>query len=314
MAAHVRARSAAAQGMRALGCRPFVSAGTTCAHAIAMTSLELEQSRTSVAASKSARRPPVARDLAVRDYMISPIQTVAPDELLEAAAEPLSRNETSCLVVMEEGRVIGLLTRSDLVDEAGPAETTLLPCDPAPVATRMARGVVQVEAAASLVEACRTMIEREVHQVVVVEDGLPVGTLSRWDAIAAARDLRLELPIGDLTTPVSFIVGSEEPVSVARAFLEAADVSTVLVMDGRFPVGVFGKREAIRARDAAPGSAVGWAMNRAVLVLSADLPLHHAAAQMMATGAHLVVVVRDGLQAGVVTATNFTELFAAQGA
>jgi CBS domain-containing protein len=158
------------------------------------------------------------------------------------------------------------------------------------------------------------MIEREVHQVVVVEDGLPVGTLSRWDAIAAARDLRLELPIGDLTTPVSFIVGSEEPVSVARAFLEAADVSTVLVMDGRFPVGVFGKREAIRARDAAPGSAVGWAMNRAVLVLSADLPLHHAAAQMMATGAHLVVVVRDGLQAGVVTATNFTELFAAQGA
>lgn len=257
-----------------------------------------------------ARRATGGRELQVSSYMSSTIRTVGPDEPLEAAAEPLSRDGTSCLLVMEDGRAVGLLTRSDLVDEAGPAEETLLPPDPAPIASRMTRGVVQVEADASLAEACRTMIEREVHQVVVVEDGRPIGILSRWDAIAAARDLRLESPIGDLTTPVSFVVGSEEPLRVARAFLDAADVSTVLVMDGRFPVGVFGKREAIRARNAAPESAVGWAMNRAVLVVTADLPLHHAAAQMLATGAHLVVVLRDGLQAGVVTATDFAVLFA----
>ena len=257
-----------------------------------------------------ARRATGGRELQVSSYMSSTIRTVGPDEPLEAAAEPLSRDGTSCLLVMEDGRAVGLLTRSDLVDEAGPAEETLLPPDPAPIASRMTRGVVQVEADASLAEACRTMIEREVHQVVVVEDGRPIGILSRWDAIAAARDLRLESPIGDLTTPVSFVVGSEEPLRVARAFLDAADVSTVLVMDGRFPVGVFGKREAIRARNAAPESAVGWAMNRAVLVVAADLPLHHAAAQMLATGAHLVVVLRDGLQAGVVTATDFAVLFA----
>lgn len=279
-----------------------------------MTSFEPRESPTPPAAPQRSRHPSVLRNLPVRDYMSSPIRTVAPDEPLEAAAEPLSRDETSCLVVMEDGRVVGLLTRSDLVDEAGPAETTLLPCDPAPIASRMTRGVVQVEATASLCDACRTMIEREVHQVVVVENGIPIGILSRWDAIAAARDLRLDSPIGELTTPVSFIVGSDESVWVARTFLDAADVSTVLVMDGRFPVGVFGKREAIRARDAAPGSAVGWVMNRALLVLPAELPLHHAAAQMMATGSHLVVVVRDGLQAGVVTATAFTELLAALGA
>jgi len=257
-----------------------------------------------------ARRATSGRELPVSSYMSSPIRTVAPDEPLEAAAEPLSRHGTSCLLVMEDGRAVGLLTRSDLVDEAGPAAETLLPPDPAPIASRMTRGVVQVEAATSLADACRTMIEREVHQVVVVEDGRPIGILSRWDAIAAARDLHLDSPIGELTTPVSFVVGSEEPLRIARAFLDAADVSTILVMDGRFPVGVFGKREAIRARDAAPDSVVGWAMNRAVLVVTADLPLHHAAAQMLATGAHLLVVVREGLQAGVVTATDFAALFA----
>jgi len=250
----------------------------------------------------------MTREVPVHDYMSPHICTVAPHESLEAAAEPLSRSDTSCLVVMEDDRVVGLLTRSDLVDEADPAGDTLLPADPAPIASRMSRGVVQVDAATSVADACRTMIEREVHQVVVVEGGRPVGILSRWDAIGAARDLRLETPIGELTTPVSFILGSDEPVGTARAFLEAADVGTILVMDGRFPVGVFGKREAIRARDMQPGAAVAGSMNRAVLVLPADLPLHHAAAQMMATGAHLVVVLREGLQAGVVTATNVAEL------
>ncbi len=250
----------------------------------------------------------------VSHYMHSPVSTVAADEPLEAAAEPLSRADTSCLVVMEGGRAIGLVTRSDLVDEAGPAEETLLPPDPAPISSRMTRGVVQVEAASALARACRTMIEREVHQVVVVERGRPIGILSRRDAIAAARDLRVERPVGELATPVSFVVGSEEPVGAALAFLEAADVNTILVMDGRFPVGVFGKREAIRARDAAPGSAVSVAMNRGVLVLPADLPVHHAAAQMLATGVQLAVIQREGLPAGVVTATNFTELVAASAA
>lgn len=249
--------------------------------------------------------------LRVRDYMSSPAPTVAPDDPLELGAEPLSRDETSCLVVMEHWDIAGLVTRTDLVEEAGPSAKTLLPRDPAEkVASRMTRGVVQVEADALVIDACREMIEREVHQLVVVEDGAPIGILSRWDAIAAARDLRLEAPLGAFATQVAFTLGCEESLGTARAFLEVADVSNILIMDGRFPVGVFGKREAIQARDAAPESAVGGAMSRAVLALPADTPLHHAAAQMMATGAHLITVLRDGPQDGVVTANDFTEVLA----
>jgi CBS domain-containing membrane protein/CBS domain-containing protein len=249
-------------------------------------------------------------DLRVRVYMSSPLRRVAPDAPIEVAAELLGHDDTTCLAVVDGGRIAGLVTRSDLVEGAGPALKTLLPHDPSPVALRMTRGLIQVEASAPLVDACRAMIEHEVHQVVVVERGEPIGTLSRWDAIAAVRDLELASPIGEVATPITFTVGSREPIRAARSFLELADVSTVLVMEGRFPVGVFGKREAIRARDAAAGSAVCWAMNRAVLVLPADLALHHAAAQMLATGAQLVVVMRDGLAAGVLTATNFAEVLA----
>jgi len=248
--------------------------------------------------------------LRVRDYMSSPV-TVAPDDPLEVGAEPLSRDETSCLVVMEHWDIAGLVTRTDLVDEAGPSDRTLLPSDPAEkIASRMTTGVVHVEADAPLIDACRAMVEREVHQLVVVEDGAPIGILSRWDVIAAARDLRLDSPLGTFATQVAFTLGCEESLRTARAFLEAADVSAILIMDGRFPVGAFGKREAIQARNAAPDSAVGDAMSRAVLALPADTPLHHAAAQMLATGAHLITVLHDGPQSGVLTATDFTEVLA----
>jgi CBS domain-containing protein len=255
-------------------------------------------------------RPPVPV-LRVRDYMSAPVPTVAPDDLLEVEAEPLSRDETSCLLVIDHDSIAGLVTRTDLVEEAGPPEKTLLPSDPEEkVASRMTRGVVQVEADAPLIDACRAMVEREVHQVVVVEDGAPIGVLSQWDVIAAARDLRLEFPLGAFASQVAFTLGCEESLRTARAFLEAADVTAILIMDGRFPVGVFGKREAIRARDAAPDTPVGDAMSRAILVLPADTPGHLAAAQMLATGAHLITVLRDGPQSGVVTATDFTEVLA----
>ena len=256
--------------------------------------------------------PDAGQALQVRAYMRWPACTVGPGESVERAAELLGADDTACLVVIEDDRVAGLLTRTDLIDDARAPGRTLLPRDRSLVGEHMTRGVVEVAASAPVVDAFRLMLEREVHQVVVVEEGdpQPVGVLSRRDAIAAVRDLGLEAPLGAITTAISFTVGSQEPVRTARSLLEAADVSTILVTDGRFPVGVFGKREAIRARDAAPASAVGLAMDRALVVLPADLPLHHAAAQMLATGAHLAVVLRAGLQAGVVTATDFAEALA----
>jgi CBS domain-containing membrane protein len=288
------------------GCLPVVDGDRLIG--IVTATYFLEQLAGAPGANQTDRPSPILR---VRDYMSSSVQTVAPGDPLAAGAEPLSRDETSCLLVMDHDDIAGLVTRTDLVDEAGPSGATLLPSDPAEkVASRMTRGVVQVEADAPLSAACRAMIEREVHQLVVVEDGAPIGILSRWDVIAAARDLRLDVPLGAFANQVAFTLGCEESLGTARAFLEAADVSNILIMDGRFPVGAFGKREAIQARDASPDSAVGGAMSRAILVLPADTPLHHAAAQMLATGAHLVTVLRDGPEGGVLTATDFTEALA----
>src|SRR5262245_8428335 len=55
-----------------------------------------------------------AKDRKVEDAMTRAPLTVGPDDTLERAAATMFRNKVSGLPVVEEGRVVGILTESDL--------------------------------------------------------------------------------------------------------------------------------------------------------------------------------------------------------
>ncbi len=63
---------------------------------------------------RSIRRP-YLESMPVTDIMVTLVETAAPDaELSEAACQMLSRRH-GCLPILEEGRIIGILTSSDFV-------------------------------------------------------------------------------------------------------------------------------------------------------------------------------------------------------
>lgn len=239
------------------------------------------------------------RGVPVHYYMRAPVRTIAPDASVAVAGEMLDGYRISSLLVAEAGRPLGLISRTDVLDDPV--------CDlDAPVASRMTRHVIEVTAATSVFAACRTMLESEVHQVVAVEDERAVGVLSRSDAVAAASDLRLSEPLADSATSIAFCVTPDQTMGDVRRLLDRAEIGTVLVVDGRFPVGVFGPREQLQARCVPANRPIEWLMSSAFLVLPAELPLHRAASQFVATRAAFVLVMHDdGLPAGVLTATDF---------
>src|SRR5512140_386964 len=72
-------------------------------------------------------------DLPVEQVMSSPVRSVAPDVSCEAAADLLRELELGCLPVEENGRLAGIVTRSDLArPREGSAldarEITCAPC------------------------------------------------------------------------------------------------------------------------------------------------------------------------------------------
>lgn len=257
-------------------------------------------------AGEVAPSPAPPTDVPVHYYMSSPVRTVGRDDAVLAAAAEMRARRISSVVVLEEDRAVGVLSRSDLLGARAPAGAL--------VSAWMTGRVITIAPGASIPEACAMMLEREVHQLVVVEDDRPVGVLAGRDTLAAARDLRLMDPASRWATATSFTVEHDQPVRLVLALLDQADLGSVLVMDGRFPVGVFGRRERMQIDAADLDRPVDALMSANVVVVPGELPLHRAAAQLHATGAELAAVVVAEAHYRVLSPSDVVRALAARGA
>ncbi|GAA0519282.1 CBS domain-containing protein [Halorubrum aquaticum] len=120
-------------------------------------------------------------DVFVARLMTTDLHTVTPDTLVEDAAAVLLDNDISSALVVEDGRLVGILTTTDFVEivaKSQPkAETTVERyMTPDPI-TAGAQDVVS--------EVAATMIDHGFHHVPVVDDeGTPIGIITTSDFAA----------------------------------------------------------------------------------------------------------------------------------
>ena len=111
-----------------------------------------------------------------RDAMVSEPGTLEASASAQDAGRRLAQPEVRAVLVCDEGRLVGVVTRKTLVREVvAPGldpKTTLL-------ATIAEPPIFTVEADAELEEAFRMLEDRDLERVPVVEDGRLVGVLSR---------------------------------------------------------------------------------------------------------------------------------------
>ncbi len=119
------------------------------------------------------------------------------------------------------------------------------------IADHMSRPVRIIEASASLAEASERMAAEGLRHLVVVERGQPVGVLSvadiyRWEA---RKPIEPEvLSVAEAMTPDVYAVPSDTPLAqVAAEMAERRIGSTVVVVDGGEPIGMFTTVDALRA-------------------------------------------------------------------
>lgn len=125
--------------------------------------------------------------------MTSELVTIAPDAPLKTAAQEMFRRRVSGLPVVEDGRLVGIITEGDflkleveryLPDPSGVAQHTL--SDAERVADVMTRSVMTVDLETDISEAARIMADQDIKRLPVVDgDGAVVGIISRMDIVAA---------------------------------------------------------------------------------------------------------------------------------
>ena len=120
----------------------------------------------------------------VNDVMTHDPRTVEVGDTLAEAARVMREADVGAVLVVDEGRVTGIITDRDIVvravaDGRDPQSTTVRDASSADVVT--------VTPDQNLDEAARLMQEHDVRRMPVVQEGRPAGILSLGD-LAVERD------------------------------------------------------------------------------------------------------------------------------
>jgi CBS domain-containing protein len=117
----------------------------------------------------------------IRDIIAEQEPITAPESItVSAAAQLMKRNEVGAVMVVEEGRLVGVFTERDalfrVLAEGRDTRTTRL-------SDVMTRNPATIHPDRPFAEALHIMHEGGFRHVPVVEDGRPVGMVSARDAL-----------------------------------------------------------------------------------------------------------------------------------
>jgi CBS domain-containing protein len=126
------------------------------------------------------------------DYVVGDLMTIdplviAPDARIEDAEAMMESYDVTGLPVVDEGgRLIGVISQTDLLRGSGDVNSLVRKrYTGLRVADLMSTPAITVELTTPLVEAARLMRDERIHRVVAISDGgHPIGVLSSMDFVS----------------------------------------------------------------------------------------------------------------------------------
>ena len=114
--------------------------------------------------------------------MVKNVITLQTDASAHEAVKLLNKNRIGCLVIVYDGKIVGILTESDLLERVlekcrNPKETS--------VSEVMTKHVIVGEPDMELFEAARLMFENKVKKLPIIEENQLVGIVTLTDIARA---------------------------------------------------------------------------------------------------------------------------------
>jgi len=123
----------------------------------------------------NAPRPAAHGPITVADIMTEGVLTLSPQTTIEEAARALNERRIGGAPVLDGSRVVGVVSKSDLVDLVGDGS--------AAIERVMTPVLIAVRPTDSALTAVRLMIKDRVHRALVMQDGRLVGIVTPIDVL-----------------------------------------------------------------------------------------------------------------------------------
>lgn len=169
----------------------------------------------------------------VEDIMSSPVFTIAPEENVAYARNLMLKHKISSLVVAKDGKMVGIVTKTDLSRRLAQAEPMWRrrPIDKIPVNMVMNDAPISIYPDASISQASNLMLENGINSLVVVRDnimGIVTGTdIMRY--VSQQKDIKLR--VSDLMVNDIIFVHRHHTINHVVQEMEKHEVNRVIVTD-----------------------------------------------------------------------------------
>jgi CBS domain-containing protein len=184
--------------------------------------------------------------LKIADIMSSPVYVIGPDEPVSHARNLLLKHKISTLLVAEEDKMLGIVTKSDIGNRLAQAEPMWRrrPTDKVPVRLVMTEEpLITIYPNASIEQAIELLLENNINNLPVVEGEL-LGIVTVGDILRYIGSQPGKITIGEILEGTPVTVHRHHTINHVIDEIEAHEVSKVLVEnDGGNIVGMISTRD-----------------------------------------------------------------------
>ncbi|WXG41165.1 MAG: CBS domain-containing protein [Candidatus Freyarchaeum deiterrae] len=115
----------------------------------------------------------------VKDIMVKGLYTVDKDDMVSYAMELMVKKRVSRLLVVDKGKLVGVITEKDIFDRLGSSKMKSLTASGVHVSGVMSGNPLTVAPQTDVVEAAKMMIDKQISSLPVIENGELVGVITK---------------------------------------------------------------------------------------------------------------------------------------
>jgi CBS domain-containing protein len=251
--------------------------------------------------------------LTVGEIMTTYVVTVKPHDEVVKAATKMIAEDISCLVVADEGRILGVLSERDFLKKVPLSKAVFT----MKVKDIMTANPVTVPRSMKLPEAVALMKAKGFRRLIVAEDGKMLGIVTQTDftktisKIFTSFPSIAELTCGHVMTKKVLTVTPKETVAQAKQKMLKVDCGAIIIVDkvsNPEPLGIFTEYDIVMQFYDQHGKLemrdISHFMRKYVRATAATTSLFEANRLMLSKNMRRLLIVDDKKIIGIVTQTD----------
>ncbi len=240
-----------------------------------------------------------------RDIMSKDVVTVTSTETVIAAVEKMSKNKISCVIVVDNGKIEGIVTETDLLKKVASKATSLKELK---VCDIMSSPVHTVQHDLSTLDASVFMESRNIKRLPVVENDRLVGVMTQTDIVRALAFYGMLSNVTEVMSRNVATIQQDSKVIEAVNIMASHRTSCIVVMESDEVVGVFTERDLlnkiIRQQKEPDSVKIQEVMTCPVISIPPDFSVLSASKVMDKEQVRRLVTMDKGKLCGIITQTD----------